>query len=149
MSDSSLRTPFAASLIEQDHVFHSPHYSEHRMQLELQLNQAERRERIVGRVVVAALVLSVTGMFVSGSQILGSADPTDKSATLLSVAVGGLHLAATVIFWVGLASYFSRFRPQVKRMQDQLLAESIRELRRDVGELRNLVSSLQPRQEAK
>lgn len=113
------------------------------MQLEQQLSRAEWRERVAGRVIGGALIIALIGMFLSGSHTFGSPDPTEKDANILSVTVGAIHTVATIIFWLGLAAYFSRFRPRIKRLQDQILEESIRELREEVKELKKLVIPMQ------
>ena len=114
------------------------------MQLEQQLVRAERNVQITKWVVVTALLLSVAGMFLAGSQVFGSADPWEKNATLLSVSIGALHITAVIVFWVGLASYVSRFTPRARKLREDLQNESIQELRREVAELRQMLEKRTP-----
>lgn len=127
-------------LLQQDSSLHSPKYKEHRMQLEIKLQQAQWREKWTGIVVSIAFCLAIVLMFVNGSRLFGSPDPYDDSANVLSVSLGVLHAAAIAISGLGFASYYSRFRPAVRKLSDNLRDESIRELREEVSELRQQVS---------
>jgi hypothetical protein len=145
MNESSKPIPFASRLLEQEKSLNASQYQEHRVKLEQQLSRAEWKEKVARRVIVAALLIA---MFLSGSRTFGSPDPGDKGANALSVAVGVIHIVSAITFWVGLASYFSRFVPGVKRARELLLEESIRELRHEVDELRKLVGTLQSKSES-
>lgn len=113
------------------------------MQLEQRLAQAESRERLVRRVTITAMILA-TGLFpVVASGVLGGADPWDKDATVLSVGLAVAYIAACVVSALGIAAYYSRFSPRVRHTREKLAEESIRELRREVSELRRLVEKRQ------
>jgi hypothetical protein len=140
MNDAPLTPSFSSKLIEQDQSLQTSRYQEHRMQLELQLKRAEWKVRLTGRIVVAALLISLATMLICGSRVLGSPDPGDRDANVLSVTVGVIYAVSAIVFWLGLASYFSRFQPGVKRTRELLLEESIRELRQEVSELRKLLT---------
>jgi Ni,Fe-hydrogenase I cytochrome b subunit len=114
------------------------------MQLEQQLVRAERNIEITKWVVVVALLLSVAGMFVAGSRVFGPADPWEQNATILSVSIGALHIIAVIVFWLGLASYVSRFAPRARKLRENLQNESIRELHREVAELRQMLAKREP-----
>lgn len=109
------------------------------MQLEQQLKRAERNEKLVARIVIAALVISVAAFIPTAAKLFGGADPYDDDATILSVGLGLVYIPAAITFWVGLASYFSRFRAGTQRAKEKLMFESIRELRQEVQELRRIV----------
>lgn len=144
MTESNGINSFAAKLLQQEEAFLSTQYQEHRMKLELQLSRAEWKERVTSRVIIFALAISIMAMFVIGSGRFGSADPGNQDATFVSVSMGVLYGLSATVFWMGLASYYSRFRPGVRRIRELLLEESIRELRQDVNELRKLMSASQP-----
>ena len=128
-----------SKLLQQDESIHSERYKEHRMQLEHRLIQAESHRRLTKRVVVGALLIAAALFPVAASRVFGSPDPYDKDATFFSIAVGGMYIVACAMFFIGMASYYSRFTPRVRRAREELRDESIRELRREVAELRQLV----------
>ena len=144
MTDSQPSRTFGSQLIEQDQALHSPPYQEHRMQLELKLQQAHRQEKLALRVVVVSLVLALALTFVCGSRVFGSADPGDlgKGATWFSVSLGALHIISSIVFWVGLASYYSRFRPAVQQVSDHLRDEALRETRDELRKLQEQIETL-------
>lgn len=144
MPEPENRESFTQRLLEQDTYLSSPRYQVHRMELELQLSRAEWKEKLAGRVVLIALPVALVAMFLAGSRTFGSPDPSDDSANVLSVSIGVIHFVAAVTFWLGLASYFSRFRPAVRQARDRLLEESIRELRQEVQELRRQLAPSSP-----
>lgn len=129
-------------LLAQDSSLHTSQYKEHRMQLELKLQQAQWREKWTGVAVGVAFVLAIALMFVNGNRLFGSPDPYDASANILSVSLGVLHAIAIAISGLGLASYYSRIRPAVRKASDNLRDESIRELREECHKLRQQVSDL-------
>jgi hypothetical protein len=135
-----------SQLLEQDPVFQTPRYQEHRMQLEQQLLRAQRRERVLTWVVTGAFLTAVVTMFLAGSRTFGSPDPFDKNATIISVTLGVIYVLAQAVFFIGMASYLSRFLPRIRRLREELRdatiresREEIRELREEVGELRRLM----------
>jgi hypothetical protein len=75
-------------------------------------------------------------MFVGGSQVVGSFDPWDDDATIVSVTLGAIYCVAGVVFWIALASYFSRFRPRTREVKDNLRDARMLELEREITELR-------------
>jgi len=141
MTDPDSRRRFAAQLVQQDQALSDSKYKEYRMNLERVLSRAERRERIAGYVVVASLVVGLVLMFVGGSRVLGDFDPWSNQATALSVALGVVYVAATVLFWISLASYFSRFRPGVRTARDQLRDAALLDVQRQLRELREQLAS--------
>jgi hypothetical protein len=106
------------------------------MQLEDQLIQAESHKRLAKRVVVGALLLAAALFPIVASHVFGSPDPYNKDATVFSIAAGAIYIAACAVLFLGMASYYSRFTPRVRRAREELRDESIRELRREVAELR-------------
>lgn len=131
-------------LLKQDPTLNSPRYEEHRMELERKLTQAERREVLAHRVAVGALVMAVISGALIASRVAGSADIGSDSATPLSIAITLLYIVSISVFGVGLASYYSRYRPAVRRAREQLVLESIRELRGEVRELRQKIDARPP-----
>lgn len=87
-------------------------------------------------------VVSFSLMFVGGSQVLGSFDPWSDSATLLSIILGTIYLVSTIAFWVLLASYYSRLRPTSRKATEHLRDEQLRQLERQIKELREIVVSM-------
>ena len=148
MTDPHTPDQFAKKLLQQEQILQTPRYQEHRMELELRIQHAERNEKLAGYVVIAALVIALPTMFASGARWFGSPDPTDNGATVLSVAVAVIWYLATITFWLGLASYFSRFRPAVQRAKENLMIESIRELRQEIQELHQMIMPKQPPSES-
>jgi hypothetical protein len=128
-------------LLQHDSTLNSPRYEEYRMELERKLTQAERREKLAHRVALGALVTAVISGALCMSQVAGSADFGDSSATPLSIAITILYILSLAVFGVGFASYYSRFRPAVRQAREQLVLESIRDLRIEVRELRQKVEA--------
>lgn len=110
------------------------------MQLEQQLARAERNVQITKWVVVVALLACVVSMYIAGSRVLGSPDPFEKEATALGVLFGAVHILSAIVLYLGLASYFSRLTPRVRQLREDLQNDSILELRREVAELREILS---------
>jgi hypothetical protein len=141
MGKSHISENFGSKLLQQDMSLYSERYKEHRMQLERHLTQAESRERLTKRVVVGAFLVAAAVFPIIASRVFGGPDPYDKDATVLSVGAGVIYVVAWAVFFIGTASYYSRFLPRVRRAREELRDESIRELRREVAELRQLVES--------
>jgi hypothetical protein len=127
---------FASELLRQDEPLSDSEYQEYRRKLENALTAADRREKRAGRIVVASGVISLTLMFVGGSKLLGDFDPWSKDANVVSVAAGVVYLLATGLFFLCLASYYSRFRPAVRDAKERLRDASILDLQRQIRELR-------------
>lgn len=132
------------SLLREDTALASPRYEEHRMELERQLSRAESREVLVHRVAVGALLTAIASGALTATQVFGSADFGDRTATPLSVAMVVLYVASLSVFALGFAAYYGRFRPAVRQTRERLILESIRELRGEVRELRQKVEGRQP-----
>lgn len=141
MADRDTTVNLASRLLRQDESLHSERYKEHRMQLELQLAQAERRLQIT-KTIIFILLVTVAGLFVVGGWLIRPAVPAGQTASAQSAFGGALHVIASIVFFFGLATFASRFLPSVRRLREELQAESIRELRRDVAELREMLSKL-------
>jgi hypothetical protein len=136
MNDPRDPNSLAARLLRQDEPVSPARYQEYRAKLEAAVTAARWRERLAGRVVVISCVLSLTLMFVGGSKVLGPFDPWSKEATPLSVSAGVVYCLATGVFWLSLASYFSRFRPGVSEARERLRDADLLELQQQVRELR-------------
>ena len=142
MNSSFDKDTFAKQLLNQDQPLNESHYEEYRMKLENSLLIAERRERLVGRIAVVSFALAMVLMFVCGSQLFGSADPWDKNATFISVGLGVIHFLAACTFPVALASYYSRFRPKVAHIENQIRDATMLAIQSEVAELRKQIESL-------
>jgi hypothetical protein len=138
MSEKQLPENFGAKLLRQDESLHSERYKEHRMQLEQSLIQAASRERLTKRVVVGAVVVLAVVFPILASHVFGSPVPFDKDATVLSIASGAIYIIAMVVLFVGVAANYWNL-PRLRRTRKGLQEETIRELRRDLAELRQLV----------
>lgn len=136
------RDQLRLQLLEQDPIFQTPRYPEHRMQLEQQLQRAQRRERVLTWVVAAALLTAVATMPLVATQTFGAPDPFDKRATVLSVTLGVIYVLAQAVFFIGMASSLSRFLPRIRRLREALRDEAIRESREEVRALREEVREL-------
>ena len=139
MSERYVPENFRSELLRQDELLDSERYKEHRMQLEHQLARAESRERLAKHVVIGAILVATLAFSILGLRGFRGADPFDKEATAFTIAVGVAYTLAWVVFFVGVASYFSRFLPRMRRAREELREETIRELRREVADLRQLI----------
>jgi len=143
MAESCELNLSAASLLAQDTVAKSDQYRDYREKLTRSLESARRRERIAFWVCVVSGVLSFGLMFVGGSGVAGSFDPTDKNATTLSTILTVIYVSSMILFGVLLASYYSRFRPKTRQANENLrdlqmlqLAAQVDALQRDVSVLK-------------
>jgi hypothetical protein len=127
---------FVARLLGQDDPLSDAQYQEYRRGLDDALRAAERRERLAGRVAVGSCAVSLTLMFVGGSKLIGDFDPWSKGASVVSVAAGVVYLLATTLFFLSLASYYSRFRPRVRDVKERLRDLVLLDLQRQIRELR-------------
>jgi hypothetical protein len=139
MAEQPIPEDFASQLLRQDEFLSSERYKDHRMRLEQRLIQAESRERMVKQFIVGALMTAFLAFLIAASRVFGSPDPFDDDATILSTIVGVIYVVAWIVFFVGAASYFSRFAPRARLAREELLQASIQELRNEVRELRELI----------
>jgi hypothetical protein len=126
-------------LLQFDEPFVQSHYKEYRMSLEAALNRAERNERLSFHACWIGFLLAFVLMFVGGTQILGSFDPTDDRATAVSIALASIYALAMLTWPLAAAFYFSRVRPRIKRIKEDIRDAEIAELKRDVAELRDVI----------
>ena len=136
----------AERLLQQDTDSNDRQYKDYRMQLEIALKTAEQREKIVSWIVAVSLITSLAGMFAGGSRVFGAFDPWDKDATILSVSLGVIYVIAVIIFWFSLASYFSRFRPRVSKVKEEIRDAKIELLQQEIFELKQLLKTLSSRE---
>jgi hypothetical protein len=139
----------ASELLRQDEPLSDSEYQAYRRKLETALTTAERREKLVGRIAVASFIISFTLMFVGGSRVLGDFDPWSKNANIVSVTAGTVYILAIVLFFLSLASYYSRFRPGVREARERLRDATILDLQRQIRELRELAERNAPPEEPK
>jgi hypothetical protein len=147
MPDSHETTHFAARLLQQDPPLNDLAYKEYRMKLENALTTAERREKLAGRVAGVSFVVGLILMFVGGSGVFGSFDPGSTDATILSVTLGVIYWIAVVAGSVGLASYYSRFRPRIREIKEQIRDANILALQCEITELRKQIGATSRRQD--
>ena len=145
MTEPEKKTRLGAQLLRQDESMNNSTYEEYRMQLEESLTRAERREKQAGVVAVVSFVIALVLMFVGGTQVAGAFDPWDEDANALSITLGVVYAVASVLFWLALAAYFSRFRPRVRQARDDLRDAHIVKLQHEVAELRREVAAISGR----
>ncbi|MHB8969217.1 MAG: hypothetical protein ACYC4N_02040 [Pirellulaceae bacterium] len=132
---------FATRLLQQDQPFSESQYKEYRMKLEDALTAAQRRERRVGHAAWMSFLIAGVLMFFGGSRVVGSFDPWSRDATVLSVTLGAIYCIAMIIWPLAIASYFSRFRPRVRDIKEQIRDTTILALQCEISELRALIGA--------
>ena len=142
MSSSHQTSHFAMQLLQQDQPLNTPDYREYRMKLENALTAAERREKLTAWIAGISFVVALVLMFVGGSKVFGDFDPWDKDATFLSVTLGGLYAIAMIAWPVALAVGFSRFRPRIREIKEQIRDTSILALQAEIAELRKQIAGI-------
>jgi hypothetical protein len=106
------------------------------MNLHLVLNRAERRERITFHICWVSMLVAWGLSFVGGLRIIGSFDPYDPTATAFSVATGVIFVLTCIVFPLSLASLYSRFRPRLQRIRQEICDFEIGKLQREIEALR-------------
>ena len=129
-------------LLGQDKPVEDHDYQEYRMKLENALTTAERREKLTGRVAGVSLVVAFILLFAGGTKFFGSFDPWDKDATILSVTLGAMYWITILTGSVGLASYYSRFRPKIKEIKDRIQDTRLLAIQCEISELRKQISEI-------
>lgn len=144
MAEQNPMNSLSSQLLAQESSNADPQYREYREQLARALSTARRRERIAYWICAVSGPISFALMFVGGSGILGSFDPWDKTATPLSIGLAVIFLFSSIVFWVLLASFYSRFRPRTRAAENNLrdaqllqLASQLEALQKDVAALKN------------
>ena len=145
MSSSPEKSRFAEHLLEHDEPLPPSDYKAYRMNLENALASAERREKLAARTALAAFVVSAVLMFVVGSRVFGDPDPWSRNATVWSVSLGAIYAMASIVWPLALAVGFSRFRPRVKEIKEQIRDTGILALQSEIRELRKQVDAMSPR----
>ena len=107
-------------LLAQDSQVAENEYRDYREKLTRSLGTARRNERIAYWVCAVSGVTMFLLMFVGGSGVVGGFDPWDKDATPLLIALGVIYVISSVLFWLLLASYYSRFRPATRQADESL-----------------------------
>ena len=110
------------------------------MKLENALTKAERREKLTAWIAAASFVVALVLMFVGGSKVLGDFDPWGKDATVLSVTLGFLYVIAMIAWSLALAVGFSRFRPRIRDIKEQIRDTSLLALQVEIAELRKQIA---------
>lgn len=144
MTNTPSAKRLADQLLLQDESLNSPQYEEHRMQLELELERAESRERWAHRIGIASMVLAAVLLPLGGSGLLGSFDPWDADANFLSVLLGIVYVVAASACALAIAAYYSRFRPRTRRLREQQLQQAVIDLQRELMLLRRELNELRP-----
>jgi hypothetical protein len=142
MSSSHQTSHFAMQLLRQDQLLNAPDYREYRMKLENALTAAERREKLAAWIAGVSFVVALVLMFVGGSKAFGGFDPWNKEATYLSVTLGVLYAIAMIAWPVALAVGFSRFRPRIREIKEQIRDTSILTLQAEIAELRKQIAGM-------
>lgn len=141
MSSANKPGHFAMQLLQQDQPFSESQYKEYRMKLEDALTTAQRRERLVGHTAWVSFLIAGVLMFVGGSKVVGDFDPWSRDATILSVTLGAIYCIATLTWPLAIASYFSRFRPRVRDIKEQIRDTTILALQCEIAELRKQIGA--------
>lgn len=142
MNNADPTNRLASQLLKLDEPLSTSGYQEYRMSLENALTAAQRREKVVGRIAGIAFAAGLLLMFVGGSQVAGDFDPWSKNATALSVTLGVLYVAAAVTWPLAMAVYFSRLRPRIRELKEQLRDATLLALQNEVAQLRQQVATL-------
>ncbi len=138
---------FANQLLRQEKLLNESEYKEYRMKLENALNTAERREKLAGHVVWMSFLVGLVLMFVGGTKVFGSFDPWDKDATVFSVTLGVIYGLAMVAWPLALAIGFSRFRPRVREIKEQIRDTHVLALQCEIAELRKQIGAISRRED--
>lgn len=141
MDSSHATNRLASQLLQLDEPLNDSQYKEYRMSLENALTLADRREKLLGRIAGSAFVVGVILMFVGGSKVAGAFDPTSKDATILSVTLGLIYVAASIVWPIALATYFARLRPKIRDLKDQIRDTSLLALLSEVAQLRKEINA--------
>ena len=141
MSSANNPGHFAMKLLQQDQPFSESQYKEYRMKLEDALTAAQRRERLVGHAAWVSFLVAGVLMFFGGSRVVGSFDPWSRDATVLSVTLGAVYCIAMIIWPLAIASYFSRFRPRVRDIKEQIRDTAILALQCEIADLRKQIGT--------
>jgi hypothetical protein len=147
MNDRHETRSIASRLLGQDEPVSGSQYLEYRRKLDEALRGAERKEKLAGRIVVGSCVVTLILMYVGGSKLIGDFDPWSTGATTWSVAAGVVYILTTALFFLSLASYYSRFRPRVRDTKEQLRDLAILDIQRQINELREQATRSSQRQE--
>lgn len=129
------KNSFGDALLREDPI-NEPDYKEYRMNLELALNRAERFERITFHVCWVTFLLSWCLAFVGGTKVVGGFDPYDQNATPLSIALGVVYVITCIAWPLSLASLYSRFRPRIREIKEEINTSKIDQLQQEVEQLR-------------
>ncbi len=146
MNKSNRSNDFQTLLLKQESSLFHPQYQEHRMQIEARLTRAEHLQKIV-KVTGTVAILLAAGLFpVIASGCLGSADPWDKGANVLSVSLAIFYWVNCVVAALCIASFYSRFSPTIRQAREDLRDELLLEMRHELADLREQVANLKPAQ---
>ena len=144
MAESPDLNSLSSRLLAQDSLVAENEYRDYREKLARSLDAARRNERIAYWVCAVSGVISFLLMFVGGSGVMGDFDPWSKDATPLSIALGVTYVTSSILFWVVLASFYSRLRPGTRRAEESLrdiqmlqMAARLDSLQKDIGSLMN------------
>lgn len=143
MAEHNSMKSISSQLLAHDARETGDQYQDYRNQLTRALDAARRSERIAYWICAVTGPLSVALMFVGGSKVLGSFDPWSNDATTLSMGAGVIYVASLIAFCIGLASFYSRFRPRTRAAEDNLrevhwmqMAAQLATLQKDVEMLK-------------
>ena len=111
-------------------------YEEYRASLDRALMRVERRGRITFHACWVSLLLAWGLSLLGGLRAIGSFDPYDKTANASSIAMGAIFVLACITFPLSLASLYSRIRPRLQRIKDDIRDAQTGELQREVEAVR-------------
>ena len=111
-------------------------YEEYRMNLEQALQRTRKYEQITVHVCWITFLLGFLLMIVGGSQAVGPFDPTDADANPLSITLGVIYVLCMITWPLSLAVGFSRFRPRIKDLREEIRDAKLDQLEQEVRQLR-------------
>ena len=129
-------------LLTQDSQVAENEYHDYREKLTRSFGTARRSERIAYWICAVSGVTMFLLMFVGGSGVVGGFDPWDKDATPLSIVLGVIFVISSILFWLLLVSYYSRFRPTTRRAEENLRDIQILQIAARLDSMQNDIASL-------
>lgn len=144
MTNSRDPDSFASQLLKEDESMHGQAYQGYRQKLEQALVIARRREKLTywigltSGLIWFAMVLTI--MFFG--EKIGDLDPSSDDANIWSVTISVAHTLAVVVFFLSLASYYSRFRPRTRQSREDFRDWQLAQLESRVAVLTKQVGLL-------
>ncbi len=120
-------------------------YEEYRMNLESAIDRTIARRTLTTYICIVSLILSFVLMFVGGSKVLGSFDPTETRATPISIVLGVIYALSSITWPITLAMIVSRFNPRLRSLRERLILQTLEDLRSRIAKLEAQSGDSSPR----